>query len=153
MTQSKLRSGWIRGLLFITISTLLMGCGGGAPDDRPDLGTVSGKVTLDGKPVPNVVVTFYPENGRPSMGKTDESGLYTLQYTANVAGAKVGKHTVRITVPEPAGGEEGAEASETSDEPMPPDWVKIPENYNTKSELTAEVAAGENTKDFELTSK
>lgn len=140
--------------LCMTLMLFTIGCGGGAPNDRPDLGTVSGKVTLDGKPAPNVIVTFYPDEGRPSSGKTDDSGMYTLQYTADSPGAKVGNHKVQISVPETTTGEEGGEGGEAEPaEAMPPDWVKIPAKYNTETELTAQVEAGENTKDFELTSQ
>ena len=49
------------------------GCGG-APDDRPDLGEVSGVVTLDGAPVENAVVQFTPAAGRPSQARTAADG-------------------------------------------------------------------------------
>lgn len=42
------------------------GCGSGVA--LPELGTVSGVVTLDGKPLPGVTVKFVPANGRTSSG-------------------------------------------------------------------------------------
>jgi hypothetical protein len=42
---------------------LTVGCGDSAGSDQPDLGTVSGVVTMDGKPLPAVTVTFTPTEG------------------------------------------------------------------------------------------
>ena len=64
----------------------LSACGGGS--DTPPLGTVTGVVTLDDKPLSDAEVTFQPEKGRPSLGKTDSEGNYTLVYTASDNGAR-----------------------------------------------------------------
>lgn len=48
-------------LLSLGIST---GCGSGA-SDMPELGSVHGKVTLDGQLLSGVNVIFNPVNGRP----------------------------------------------------------------------------------------
>ena len=84
-------------------AALLAGCGGG-----PDIAPVSGRVTMDGKPLPNVYVTFQPnpgpdvENaGRGSVGVTDDDGRFTLEYEGGRSGAVVGKHIVRITPVQP----------------------------------------------------
>lgn len=121
---------------------LATGCGGGGGSDQPDLGTVTGVVTMDGQPLANVVVTFSPENGRPSVARTDESGNYELGYLAETRGAVIGKHTVSITTPQ--------------ENPTPPGQVykdPIPAKYNTKTTLTADVKEGANTFDFQLESK
>ena len=70
--------------------------------DSP-LAPVSGIVTLDGKPTPDIAVHFQPsaDNGadprfRPgSYGRTDAEGRYTLE-TAEGAGAIVGEHVVKL---------------------------------------------------------
>ena len=56
-------------------------------------------VTLDGKPLANAMVQFSPDGqGRPSAGTTSSDGSYTLQYTADHSGAKIGEHTVTVSV-------------------------------------------------------
>lgn len=128
-------------LALCTIAILLCsaGCGGGAPSDSPELGTVTGVVTLNGNPLPNVSVTFQPEEGKPSFGGTNDAGVYELVYSKDANGAKIGQHTVRITTPT-----EGPE--DVGKDP-------IPAQYNTKSTLKKEVKAGANQIDFDLTSK
>lgn len=127
---------------FFSVALLCLccaGCGEGSPSDTPELGQVTGIVTLDGNPLANVTVTFEPETGKPSFGGTDESGQYKLVYSKNEAGAKIGQHTVRVTTPK-----EGPE--DAGKDP-------IPARYNTKSTLKKEVKAGSNEINLELTSK
>ena len=125
------------GLLCLLVMSVL-GCGGGGADDQPDLGLVTGTVTLDGKPLAGVEVLFLPTGGRPSQGNTDDAGKYELAYTRDANGAVLGKHTVQIsTVFDP-------------DAPPSDSAVKVPEQYGEQSTLTAEVVAGENTFDFKL---
>lgn len=116
---------------------LLVGCGGGS--DLPELGEVTGVVTLDGQPVSGAQVQFIPQSGRPSSGETDASGKYELHYTADVAGAVLGSHTVKINT-----------AVDGRDDPS---TEKIPARYNSKSELTEEVKSGVNEINFDLKSK
>ncbi len=82
----------VRCCLLAVVITLL-GCGGG---DRPELGVVTGTVTLNGEPLKNVEISFIPETGRPSYGKTDIEGHYDLDYIRDIKGAKIGKHTVHV---------------------------------------------------------
>ncbi len=121
---------------------LISGCFGGA-GDRPDTGTVTGVVTLDGSPVEGATVTFQPTEGRPSAGVTDSSGKYVLMYSIDVEGAKVGQHTVTISKEDQKFDDDGEliQSNET-----------LPSQYNQDSELTKEVKSGENTIDFALTS-
>lgn len=81
---------------------LVAGCGG--PDY--ELAPVSGRVTLDGKPIADVVVTFQPvasdrDNPNPGPGstaKTDAQGRFTLRtIQPDEPGAVVGQHVVRLT--------------------------------------------------------
>lgn len=126
----------------LTLGLLLatFGCGG---DDGPPMGTVEGTVTLDGKPLPNVLVNFNPGEFRPSEAKTDESGHYELIYTREKKGAVVGTHKVVITSKTGV----DAEGNEIADEEE-----KVPAKYNSESTLTEEVKAGANTIDFKLES-
>jgi hypothetical protein len=132
--------GW---LLAAVQLVALSGCSG--QGDRPPLGRVSGTVTLDGQPLADLEVTFSPEKGRPSAGRTDGSGRYELIYVLTTKGAKVGKHRVFIGGP-PADADDGA-AQKTGDRPT------IPARYSRQSELTADVKGGSNTFNFALESK
>ena len=122
-------------LTILLCAMVLCGCGQGT---RPPLGTVHGKVTLDGKPLAGAGVVFQPVGrGRDSMGVTDADGNYVLNYIRDIQGAAVDSHTVRITAGDPLSGKP---------EPVPP-------RYNVKTELRKEVKAGDNAIDFELTSR
>lgn len=116
------------------------GCGGGT-----DPVLVEGVVTLDGKPVDGVTVMFRPEVGRPSVGKTDADGRYTLRYTSERAGAVPGKHVVSISL---LGDESGSDESNG----RRPRQEPIPARYNAKSQLTALVAGPRMTISFDLES-
>ena len=126
-------SGWARILLVAACA--VAGC---SSSDAPPLGQVSGTVTLDGQPVADAQLFFVPASGAPSVGKTDQKGQYTLAYDQKLKGAVIGQHTVRIT---------------KIGEPGTPNDTKnlLPEKYNEKSPLTAEVKAGQNSLNFQLT--
>ena len=123
----------------------LAGCSGGA--NLPELGQVSGTVTLDGQPLDGATIEFVPEKGRPSSAITDESGNYKLRFSATTNGAVLGKHDVAIrSFRDPVSAEGDQPGVEGRDE-------LLPARYHENSELTAEVAAGSNTIDFTLTSE
>jgi len=129
-----LRAGklWCGTLVFLS-TAVLAGCG-----DRSQVAPVTGRVTLDGRPLEHAEVTFQPDGSqRPSIGRTDADGRYELAYKRGEPGARVGEHTVRIYVsPELVA--------------KPPD---IPARYDTQSELRAVVEAGEqNVFNFDLQS-
>lgn len=124
--------------VLFALSFVSLGCGGAS--DQPDLGTVHGTVSLDGEPLTGVIVIFSPEEGRQSVGVTDESGAYELKYTGESLGAKIGKHTVGFT----ASDDEDVKASAA----IPPKYAA-----GASTELTVEVKAGDNTHDFDLSSK
>lgn len=81
---------------------LIAGCGGG---EDYEVVPVSGKVTLDGRPVPKLRITFQPqateEHANPgpgSYGITDKKGRFELAIAEPKGpGAVVGTHTVRMT--------------------------------------------------------
>jgi hypothetical protein len=122
-----------------TFLLFLVGCGG---PEHPDVGRVSGTVTLDGQPLSDATVMFQPTEGRASVATTDKAGKYSLIYLDGVPGAKLGSHKVIIRTEIP--GEDG----------QPPiAKEKLPKKYHEQTELTAEVKPGSNTFDFPLTSQ
>lgn len=78
---------------------VLAGCGSGE-----SYAPVSGIVTLNGEPLADAKLIFEPVgdetgtgSGKPSYGRTDDSGRYTLTCPiAEEEGAAVGEHRVRI---------------------------------------------------------
>ncbi len=109
------------------------GCGG---TSGPDLGRVSGTVTLGGNPLPDALVTFDPEGeGSPSTATTDASGRYELMYTADRKGAIVGKHKVTVSTFRQQSNPDGTTT-------MIPE--KVPAEYTSVSttSLVKEVKAG-----------
>ena len=83
-------------LLLILVATIA-GCG------ESDYPPVSGKVTMNGQPVPSVTVVFTPVGsasapnpGPYSTGVTDEQGNFTLQTRRDDGGAVPGPHRVGI---------------------------------------------------------
>lgn len=89
-------------LTLLLFGLFLIGCGG------PTLAPVSGTVTLDGKPVDGIRVTFEPIVGESdvtdeeyytSFGITDEAGHYDMQTEVEdklKTGAVVGRSAVRL---------------------------------------------------------
>jgi hypothetical protein len=121
----------------------LSGCGKGG------YASVSGVVTLDGKPARHVMVMFQPmaskdkpEPGRGSTTFTDEQGRFTLKTDDGKPGAAVGKHKVRISsvYSEKLKGyelwEPGVnEPTKSVADPIPPEW-------NSESNKEFEVPSG-----------
>lgn len=116
-------------------ASLFVGCGG-------DLGLtpVTGTVTLDGKPLPNAEVVFRPEDGRPSLGTTDDQGRFELRYSSDQMGAVQGKHKVSISTR----GDQSAESGVPE---------LVPARYNAQTTLEQEVQAGQQPLTFDLQSK
>jgi len=120
---------------YLACAALAVSLWGCSRDDRPELGMVRGRVTMDGKPLSHVTVSFRPiGGGRQSCGDTDDDGRYELTYIRDILGAKLGNH--RVTV--------------GPSDLVPSPKKRIPERYNAKTTLEAEVHAGENEFDFAL---
>ncbi len=147
------------GLLMVALSLLalnLSGCGG--TGDQPQLGRVTGTVTMDGKPLYGTAVVYYPDKGRPARGTTNLFGKYELTYIRQTPGTKVGHNRVEIA-PHEEGEEDaeevvnGGENTGPAKKPREREKMKVPARYNTKSELEADVQPGENVFDFPLVSQ
>ena len=126
--------------IVLCLTVLTVGCGG-PPSDQPDLGEVSGKVTVDGTALANATVTFTPTGkGRPSTGTTDSEGYYELMYTLEASGAAMGEHVVTIGLQTDEEDYESDNADEGS---------SLPPAASDRS-LKKTVEAGSNTIDIEL---
>ncbi|PQO31124.1 carboxypeptidase regulatory-like domain-containing protein [Blastopirellula marina] len=125
------------GVPLLAMLTMLLGCGG---YDGPPVGSVSGVVTIQGKPASDVVVEFTPlEGGRGSTGTTDDSGRYELIYSSNKMGAQIGKHSVTIS---------GNQVLDDSNTNLMKPKTSVPKEVaETKREV--EVNSGSNTIDLE----
>lgn len=119
----------------------LCGCGGGGAD-VPDLGGVTGKLTVNGQPLANAVVTFNPvADGRPSSGVSDSDGTYELMYTVDNAGATIGQHSVVVTAGGAGGDYEGDAPEKTAG---------LPASASDGS-IKQDVKAGDNQINIDLT--
>lgn len=135
------RSRQVLSGVLILLSISFGGCSQG---ETPPLASVHGVVKYQGVPLPHAFVEFIPENGRPSVGETEEDGHYQLRYTSTQNGALLGHHHVRITTGRPTSGGEGDEPS------IPAVQEKLPEKYHSRSELSANVVVGTNEINFNL---
>ncbi len=133
-----------RCLLIITLFSA--GCSANR-DGLPELGEVTGTVTLNGSPLPKAVVEFVPEfPGRTASGQTDSAGAYRLSYTSSVTGAEPGAYQVKISTVQLT-----REYDEKGNEI--PFQDPLPAKYHQNSELRANVTTGKNELNFELKSK
>jgi hypothetical protein len=115
---------------------LVAGCG------DPNIGTVSGTVTVDGEPLLAGSISFFPVDGQsPSAGASIQNGKYTAR-------VPVGAMKVSITYPKVAGTKK---LYNTPDSPVGIMYKEgLPARYNERTELTFDVKPGSNTKDWEL---
>ena len=132
-------------LLAFSCILFAAGCG----QSGPQLGAVTGTVTLDNKPVPGALVTFISKeaDGTSSYGKTDSNGKYKLEFSTERFGAMLGNHDVVITTKRMSADE--APDTGTAEKT---EFVAIPKHY-ARGALTAEVKSGSNVCDFALSTK
>jgi hypothetical protein len=118
------------------------GCGGG-----DTLVNVTGKVTRNGKAVPNLGINFVPEKGFTSHGLSDTEGRYSLLYRpTGKEGAVVGVHKVWVQLP-PDPPKRSAVQARASD----PDVNLMLEKYSSvNTPLTVEVKEGQPEIDLKL---
>jgi hypothetical protein len=121
---------------------LCLGCG--AKSQPKNVGKVTGRVTLEGQPLADAVVTFAPvkAGGASALGRTDADGKYTLNYAPDIQGAEVGENRVSIST--------YSEGAPDSDPPRPKVLEKVPLKYNVRTELVRDVKTEDNTFDFDL---
>jgi hypothetical protein len=133
MTRTLLRRAWLG------LAAAAVGCGG------PGLAPVTGTVKLNGKPLANVQVEFWPTDASPrSTGATDDAGQYTLTTDGTAKpGAVVGKHKVVLHDLNVYAAVGIRPKEDTNIREIP---ARFPNRYNDphKSPVTVTVAAGAN---------
>lgn len=121
-----------------TLGWACCGCGG---SDVPRTAKVQGTVTMNGKPVPNIGVVFFPVGSGPmASGNTDDQGKFELTTVSPKDGAVIGQHRVAFGAAEES-------SSEYARKTLPARY-ESPET----SRVTADVADGKvNEFSFDLT--
>ncbi len=128
-------------LLLLGWTGLVVAVAGCSSSGTP-LRQVTGKVTWNGNPLPAGDIVFIPEDKSfgAEAGKIKD-GQYSLQ-------ARSGKNRVEIRASRPVPGKfRPSAAGDGKMQPVIEDY--IPPEYNTGSTLTAEVASGKTTFDFD----
>ena len=136
--------------ILIIACSALVGCGSGS--EFP-LAEVSGKVTLNGNPVPKSDGKN-PNSGPYSVGVTDANGIYHLETRYGNPGAVVGTHRVVLEMVGVDSEAEAAKNDELTPPGVPPKSANpIPNQWGLNSEMEMQVPAeGTATADIELAS-
>jgi hypothetical protein len=117
-------------------AVLAVGCGGQGAT------TVTGEVTLDGKPIEDGLITFVPVDGKtPNAATKIKGGKYSLKATPGAMRVQINSAIVTGK----------RKAYDTPDSPLV-DVLgeRIPNRYNEQTTLTLDVKPGENVKNWEL---
>lgn len=118
----------------------------GCASSGPEIAYVSGRVTMDGKPLSNATVVFIPDNGRPAGATTDAEGQYVLNFAEGRKGAIPGTNTIRIMTLRDADQDENGKTIPGSPE-------TVPAKYNADTTLSFNVEPKKrNVANFDLTS-
>lgn len=112
----------------LTLAVVMTGCGRRFP-----MAEVSGKVTLDGKPLSGATVMFVPERGFAAAGTLQPDGTFRLISGTPGRGAVIGSHKVAVLPEDPL------------DTRYPPKF-RDPQT----SGFSVDVKAGKNTFEFDL---
>ncbi|MEW4452269.1 hypothetical protein AB1L30_06230 [Bremerella sp. JC817] len=115
-----------------------------------DVQPVHGQVTRNGQPLAGAVVEFYPSQGRPSNGTTDDSGNYQMRFTREEMGALSGIHTVKFFVT-PDADKLRISTKGMSAEDADATMARAMEPCELKHTQQVTVEAGDNRFDFDLT--
>ena len=139
--------GDVARVVVIIAACLVSGCGSDS-----GRGAVSGKVTVDGQPLAEGVITFVPAAGTdgPSAGSEVKDGRYSIpaetgpvpgDYRVELRAQKKTGKMIEVGSPEPPGTK------------IPETVEALPAMYNTKSTLKETIKVGNNPIDFDLKTK
>lgn len=110
-------------------------------DAGPELGLVSGTITINGVPVEQATITFTPVDGQSAFARTDANGFYELQFSGGKRGTLLGENYISIETGH-FGTDERGELVEYPEQ--------LPSKYNSESEIVREVKAGSQVFDFAI---
>ena len=113
---------------------------------------LSGQATFDGSPIPDGNIRLNPVGDTPGSGGAAKivDGAYEIPVDA---GMLAGKHEVLISATRSTGRQIRAENMSGGPATTEEIVQYIPERYNTNTELVVDLEPGENTENFNLTSK
>ena len=95
----------------------VLGAAPGCGPAGPEVYQVSGVLTRDGEPCPNMKIIFSPQAGRASWGFSDAEGKFELHFSKQIPmGALPGVHTVWLDIPPGTPGERHAETGAIMEE-------------------------------------
>ena len=139
-------------LIAVALPFAVVGCGKGDGYTGPR-GSVSGVLTLDGKPLPSrCSVVFIEElHGYLATGIVGDGGKYTLFFRKS-RDLPVGNYKVQLSPPLTDTPQEKIEPSKVGIQPRSEWSLPFHKRYlsTSNSGLTFTVALGENTADFQL---
>ena len=123
-------------MLSAAFAATAIGCSRG-----PAKAAFAGRVTLDGEPLPQGAISFYPLSRAPSAGAVIENGGYQMtavpgSYRVEITGSKVVGQKKRYDTPD-----------SPMDDVLQP---VVPAEYNSASKLVQEVKLDTKTLDFVL---
>lgn len=148
--RSSIHAAWGSAAIIILFAA---GCGGPKSDySQLNLVQVTGTVTMNGRPLPNAVITFDAPDGQFSYGLTNASGAYALQIDSQMKGVTPGDKVVRISTARRILGLNSSEEGEAGPVAEKSAREEVPARYNTSSELNVTVSADQPRHDFDLSS-
>lgn len=117
------------------VAALVSGCG------RSAGATVSGSVTIDGKPAPpGIRIDFQPQvpGSSSSTGYTVAEGRYVMRFNVNMLGVMPGESVVRLSIPQDFTGGGAPQVS------VPLRSIRLPESVGRETTLRKIVKPGHN---------
>ena len=112
--------------------------------------TIKGKVTLDGQPIEKGMIYFTPIGD--TKGTQTGGEIINGEYSVSAEkGPTIGKHKVRIRATRDTGRTEPAPMPAPEGTMVPIMENYIPDKYDLRTELEADIKAGENEIDYVLT--
>ncbi len=136
-------------LLLILFSLVSQGCSGRT--DGLSRGSVRGRIQLDGTPIEQGHISFYPirDTKGPVVGGTISAGKYSL---SSSTGPVIGWNRIEISWKRKTGRKVPAGPPRPAGSMVEEITEAVPEKYNTESTLEHEVKAGKNVFDLDLLS-
>jgi hypothetical protein len=123
----------------LIVAIVVAGC------TKPNVGVVSGTVTVDGTPAISGSIAYFPVNRKSSTAGAE---VVDGRYTANVP---LGVSKVEIRVPKVVGQKKLYDTPDSRTKQILAE--SLPPKYNDQTELTLDVKPGENHQDYQLTTQ